>query len=319
MEISSALRFVQGAVARKNYDVALTHFRIENGSVQSYNGIISLSSPIDIDLRVYPKAAPFVKAIQSCEGAVALHTTPTGRLAVRSGKFRAFVECLESDMFPDVQPEGAVIDLDGIEFLQALKTTSNFIGEDASRPWARGVLFRGQSLFATNNIILFEHWLPTVFPVEVNVPQEAISELLRIGVEPEKIQVSENTVTFFYSDGRWLRSRLYATSWPDLSRVLDNASQPQPFPEGFFGGLEKLKSFTDKLNAVYFRQGTASTSLSEEDGASVDVQLDVDCAFNLDQLCLLEGIAESVDFTLYPAPCLFYGEGVRGAIAGLRM
>lgn len=318
MEISEALRFVQGAVARKNYDAALSHFRLSGGFVRSYNGLIALCSPIPLELDVTPKATPFVKAIQSCEEAVSLHITPAGKLAIKSGPFRAYIECLDADNYPDVQPEGQRVDLSGQDFMAALKVIEPFIGEDASRPWARGVLFRGQSLYATNNIIIVEHWLPVAFPMEINVPQEAISELLRIKENPCSMRVCENTVTFEYSDGRWLKSRLYATEWPDLSRVLERDSTQQPFPEKFFQDLERLSRFVDKLGVVYFGNGVIRTSL-EDSGAAVDTHVHNSAAFNIDHLRLLEGVAETIDFEQYPAPCMFYGDGLRGAIAGMRV
>ena len=41
-----ALKFVQGAVSKKDLVPALTHFRIENGTVRSYNGMLALCTPI---------------------------------------------------------------------------------------------------------------------------------------------------------------------------------------------------------------------------------------------------------------------------------
>jgi hypothetical protein len=39
--------------------------------------------------------------------------------------------------------------------------------------------------------------------------------------------------------------------------------------------------------------------------------------FNMKQLLLLKTIANTIDFTGYPAPCIFYGDMVRGAIMGM--
>lgn len=318
MGISESLRFVRGAIARKNYDAALTHFRLSDGFVRSYNGIIALCSPIPLDFTALPKAVPFIKAIQSCEDAVSLHLTPAGKLAIRSGGFRAYIECLEDADYPDVKPEGERIAIAGHDFLGALKAVERFIGEDASRPWARGVLFRGQSVYATNNIVLLEHWLPTVFPIEVNVPQEAVSELLRVGEAPAYLWTSDTSVTFEYEDGRWLRSRLYATTWPDVARVLERESAQEPFPGDFFTTLEKLVSFVDKQSIVYFNEGQATTSLAEGEGAGVDLHVHNKAAFNIHQLLQLQGIAQTIDFSQYPSPCMFYGTNLRGAIAGIR-
>lgn len=322
MELLAALKFVQGAVARKSYDVSLSHFAIENGMIRGYNGLICLTSPVPVDITAYPKAAPFIKAIERCDSVVSLHMTPAGKLAVRSGSFRAYIDCLESrpDVFPPLIPTGVKVEVNG-NFLPAVKKILPFVGQDASRPWCRGILFRGQSLFATNNVVLIEHWLPFLFPVEVNVPEEALEELVRCGEQPSSLWVDENALTFGYADGRLLRTRVYATGWPNLAAVLsdpkDGADQ-YPFPENFFEVLRTLKPFANKLNRVYIRNGFISTSLEDGEGAAVDIATTTESSYNSEMLLLLEGVADTIDFTLYPKPAIFYGLELRGAITGMR-
>lgn len=312
-----ALKFVQGAVAKKDFIPALTHFHISGGFIKGYNGSLALCSPIDLDLEVTPKAAQFIKAIATCKDTVQLNMTPAGRLSIKSGSFRAFVDCID-EAYPDVQPEGEVLELDGA-LLEALKKLNPFIAEDASRQWARGILFRGSSAFATNNVTLVEYWLGYNFPVEVNIPKPAVQELLRIGEEPTKVQVCENSVTFHYASGRWLRTQTYSTQWPDVAKILDRDSTQRPFPEGFFEALADLLPFADNLERVYFLNTRMATTPVEGLGASVDlVGLPEQGIYNIRQLQLLEAVAETIDLSQYPAPCLFYGDRVRGAIVGMR-
>src|SRR5690606_31461165 len=101
-----ALKFVQGAVARRDFVPALTHFQIRDGYIRGFNGKIALCAPIDLDLDATPKAAPFIKAIEACRDTVELSLTPNGRLAIRSGSFKAYIDCLEGEEFPNVEPEG---------------------------------------------------------------------------------------------------------------------------------------------------------------------------------------------------------------------
>lgn len=312
-----ALKFVQGAVAKKDFVQALTHFHISGGFIKGYNGSLALCSPIDLDLEATPKADPFIKAIATCKDTVQLNMTPAGRLSIKSGSFRAFVDCID-EAYPDIQPEGEVLELDGT-LLEALKKLNPFIAEDASRQWARGILFRGRSAFATNNVTLVEYWLGYDFPVEVNIPKPAVQELIRIGEEPTKVQVCENSVTFHYASGRWLRTQTYSTQWPDVAKILDRDSTQQPFPEGFFEALADLLPFADDLERVYFLNTRMATTPVEGLGASVDlVGLPEQGIYNIRQLQLLEAVAETIDLSQYPAPCLFYGDRVRGAIVGMR-
>lgn len=311
------LKFVQGAVARKDFVQALTHFNIHQGRIKGFNGSMALCSPIALDLDVKPKADQLVKAIQTCKETVQINMTPAGRMAIRSGKFRAHVDCIDEE-FPDVEPEGELLTLDG-HLLEAIKILNPFIAEDASRPWARGILFNGPSAFATNNVCLVQYWLGYSFPYIINIPKPTVQELIRINQEPVSVQVSPSSVTFHYEGDRWLRTQTYTTEWPDLARVLDREADPKELPDGFFEGLETLHPFVDDMDRVFFQETGMSTSQTEGEGASVELKgLPDTGVYNIKQLQLLDGVAGKIDLHQYPKPCIFYGKNLRGAIVGIR-
>jgi DNA polymerase III sliding clamp (beta) subunit (PCNA family) len=312
-----SLRFVQGAVAKKDFVPALTHFRIEGGTIRGFNGMLGLCCPIDLDLDCSPKALQFVKAVQTCKDTIQLHMTPAGRLSVKSGKFKALVDCIQ-DSFPEVSPEGQELQLDG-GLLKVLKLLAPFIADDASRPWARGILLRGQSAFATNNIVLIERWLGYTFPVEINIPKSAVTELIRIGEEPESLQVTENSVTFHFAGKRWLRTQTYSTQWPDLSRILDRPSTPQPIPDGLLDAAVDLLPFVDELGRLFLAPGQVTTGHGDGAGAAIDVPgIQAEGCFNAQQVILLKGVAKTLDLGGYPGPCAFFGDQIRGALIGMR-
>ena len=313
------LKFVQGAVAKKDFLPAMTHFVIEDGRVRAYNGMIALSSPLPFDIDCKPKAEPLVKAISNCNETVTLSMTPAGKLRIQSGKFRAFVDCIEEET-AHVTPEGQEVQLDGEAVLEALKTIHPFIGDDASRPWTNGVLLRGQSAFATNNVILVEYWVGAQFPFTVNVPRQAIREMLRINEPPTHAQVTDKSITFHYSDGRWVRAQLYESEWPDMAKVLDKQADATTVDQRIFEALTTIKPFADKMGRVFISDGTLSTSHDPNvEGASYEIPgLPFAGIYNIDMLNLLKGVAELADFTTYPQPCLFYGQKLRGAIIGMR-
>lgn len=314
-----ALKFVQGAVASKGFAPELTHFRIQDGKVKGFNGSLALSSPIDLDINATPKAVPFIKAIIACKEAAALHMTAAGRLAIKSGPFKAFIECIEEDCpYPDVEPQGEVIPLVG-GFIKDLGVVAPFMAEDASKPWARGVLLKGQSVIATNNIVIVERWMEQPFPIVVNLPASAVKELVRIGEEPTHISMTADSMAFFYEDGRWLRTNLIEPQWPDIQQVLDRDSSPIPFPPGFFEAIEDVKPFVDEVGRIILSDGNLCTT--QEDGAGALVALSglpEYAVFNVNHLLKLKQIATVIDFSLYPSPCLFYGDNLRGAIIGMK-
>lgn len=312
------LKFVQGAVAKKDIVPQLTHFRIKNGTIRGYNGKIALCSPIQLNIDCQPRAVPFIKAIEASRDTVQLSLTPTKRLSVKSGPFKALILCDEGD-FPEVEPEGDMIQLNG-SLLQALKVLEPLIAEDASRPWARGILFRGYSAYATNNVVLAEYWLGYQFPFDMNIPHDAVNELLRIKCEPIAMQVSKNSVTFHFENGRWLRTQTYSTEWPDIEKVLNREIAPAEAPQNFFGALTDLVPFVEKENRVYFLGDKIATATTDGDGASLEVPgIPQEGCFNIKMLRLIEDIATQFDFQYLPrGPVMFFGNNVRGAIMGMR-
>jgi DNA polymerase III sliding clamp (beta) subunit (PCNA family) len=312
------LKFVQGAVARKEFIPALTHFSISDGKVRGYNGMLALCSPIPFDITCNPKAVPLIKAIANCEQTVTLALTPAGRLSIKSGKFKAFIDCVEGDT-PHVNPEGDAVVMDGVALLQALKVLAPFIGDDASRPWCNGVLLLGQSAFATNNVILVEYWTGATFDRPINLPRAAIKEMLRINEAPTGVQMTDNSLTFHYEGGRWLRTQLLETKWPDLPRVLNRESNPKPLDPMLFEALEAVKPFVDKMGRILFQEGHIATHVDPTEGSSYDIDnFDHSGVYQIEMLNLLNGPVTSVDWSAYPNPCMFFGDRLRGAIIGMR-
>lgn len=319
------VRFVMAAVAKKAYVQELTHVRIKDGRITGYNGVMALSSPIQVDLDVRPNAAKLLAAIRACEGTISLHVTAGGKLSVRAGKFKVLVESLPDDGAYTSEPEGVEVAL-GPNFLRGIKLLSPAMGVDASRPWAMGIKVHGETMYATNNVIVAQFWHGATFPHDVVIPSTAVDELLRIGTPPTKVQVCEHAVTFWFGEDRWLKTNLLdGTAWPlgRLDGALDAATGAQvPFPDGFFDAVATLKPFLDEDPAIYIRPDSISTSREVETaGASVDVVLPTApelMAYSFKQLEVLGQVATAIDWANYPRPCMFthQGEPLRGLVVG---
>jgi DNA polymerase III sliding clamp (beta) subunit (PCNA family) len=279
---------------------------------------MAICSPIELDLECTPKADMLVKAISGCEEEVILSLTEKGRLRVQSGRFRAFIETIEGET-PHLEPSGKIVQINGTALLDSFQNISEFIGNDASRPWTNGILLRGQSAFATNNVCLIEYWLAIDIPFVVNIPGTAIKEVIRVSEPPIHLQLDDNSVTFHYEGGRWIRTQLYITQWPDISKVLDQPSNPVPVDPRLYTALDSLSQFSDELTRVHLKDGILRTHTVDEVGASYEVDgLGIDGLYQIKMLRLLEGVAETADFTRYPNPVLFFGKNLRGAIVGMR-
>lgn len=312
-----SLKFVQGAVAKKDFNPILTHFHIQGGKIKGTNGGLTLCVPIALDLDVKPKAIPFVKAVKGCKSqTMKMHITPTGKLSVKSGVFKALVDC-STEEFPMSEPEGKYIELHE-EILPPLVKLLSVTGEDASRPWSLGILFRGEYAYATNNVILASYKLEKPFPVEMNIPKNAINEIIRIGKEPEGMMVCSTSVTFMYGKNHWVKTQLLDLAWPPVEKLLDMPSEQEPFPEGFFEAIESVAPFVGEFESVYFRDSKISTVPQDgETGADCGVEdFKSVGVFNYKFLLKLQGLADTIDFSNYPKPCVFKGNRIHGVIVG---
>lgn len=280
---------------------------------------MAISSPIGVDIRAKPHAQTFIKAVNSAQEEVALSLTKAGRLSLKSGKFKALIDCLNNDETRFIVPEGQIIDL-GENFIACIQALSRFQGVDSSRPWSSGILLKSGSALATNNICLVEYWHGNTLPFPINIPRAAISELIRIGENPTKVQCNQNSISFHFSGDRWIRTQLLATTWPEqVDRILECEGTPKEIPDGLFSGLAILKPFTDDSSRVFFTPTGLATSFEPEIATTVDVAgLHPGCCFHHSMLTLVDEVATRIDFSTYPKPCKFLGDKMRGVIVGLR-
>lgn len=316
--MQSDLKFVAGSVAKKDYLPALTHFVIEKGTIRGFNGALALCTPIAFNMDCKPKASQLIQAVKNCTDTIALSITAAGRLSIKSGNFKAFVDCTEQET-NHVVPEGNVVEVDGAALMKAVRVLSDFVGDDAARPWSNGILLRGQSAYATNNVVIVEYWTGVNLPT-VNLPRAAVRELLRINENPESAQANDHSFSFHFSGQRWLRTQVGTTDWPDLDRILNVPADLQDVDPLIFEGLESIKPFVDKMGSVYFQNEQLRTHLDDNVGGAYDMgfAFPFDGRYNLEHLLSLKSVVKKIDFSLYPKPAMFTGDCLRGAIVGLR-
>lgn len=316
------LKFAQGAIKKNTISPELEYYQIKNGRVVGYNGYLALSAPIDLDIEAKPKADLFYKALDACGETVSIDMTPAGRLHIRSGRFAAYVPCIDKEVY-EASPQGELFESPpGLS--AAFKRLLPFISEDASRPWAMGLLVDGGCLTATNNIVVIQEWVGHRLPT-FNCPRFAVAEIARIGRDPVSIQVSPDSVSFHYDDGSWMRTQLLASQWPaeKMNEIMSQEASMLPLVDGFFSAVDTLKPFVAESHhsGVYFRDGALATAGDgHQEGAVIEVPgIPAGPVFNIKALQLLDGLIETVDWGLYPRPCLFSGNNRRGAIMGMQL
>lgn len=315
------LKFVARGVGRKDFVPGLTHYRIKDGRCTGTNGVLTLSCPVDISFDAAPHAADFIKAIAACEDVVSLTLQDDGIL-VKSGAFKRIVPCLPIDQVAPALPEGVVYRA-SCSLLDGLRALKPFVGIDASKPWATGVLLAGQSAYATNNIVIAQCWLGDAFPVVCNVPDVAIDEALAVGEEMSHLQINESSITFHYEDGRWIKTPLLSLEWPNIPALVERCWEGvtmTTIPEGLPAACDKLAGFNEKHKEhLYFRGSEVSTTPKgiEDKGAVVEMIVPPSGCYHTAHMRKVLAVATHADFTKYPNAVPFMGGMLRGAMLGV--
>jgi len=316
----SALRFTKGAVKENGSSPEMAYYHISQGRITSFNGVIAISSPIDVDFEVTPRAEIFHRAIQSCSSDISLTLSDNQLLHVKSGRFSAYIPCLAYPAAYEAVPAGDMYELPG-GFTNICRQLFPLVNKEMTSPWAGVIQAENGCLTVTNNAVVLQSWVGFQTP-PFGIIRAAAQEVIRIGEDPTHVQISESSITFHYSDGRWLRTQRPQVEWPSttVNKILDGATAPnlQDVPFEFFDVLELLIPFLPAQNsAVKFETGRFTTG-DNFTGATGDVDLLVEGpCFNGHHLFLLRDFAEQIDFSAYPNPCLFRGANCRGAIIGL--
>jgi hypothetical protein len=316
-----AIKFVQAATTRNKSDNLLhTHFIISEGRISATNGVLTLSSPIELDFECAPNAISFSKAISSANNDLSIVLTKAGRLSVKTGQLKVFVSCANLKKQNDNKKTTKVENFDGEDFLKMLSICYGFISDDISRAWSNGCLLVGQGAYATNNTILIEHWHNNHFHIGVNIPKQAIKEITKLKEAPISCEINESCICLNYESGKKIISQLIVDPFLNVARILQSKSNQTNIDESIFTAIEEIRPFCDRLGRIYFEQGVIKTSLSENDGAERSLRgFEVKGCYQADSFMLLRNVAKTIDLTAHPNPCLFFGKNLRGAIMGMRV
>jgi len=314
------LQFVRGAVAKKDLIPVLTHFRIYDGRIQGGNGRLSIDAPCPelagMDITV--PAERFLKAVDACDGEPKLKITDGGKLSITRKKFRALLPLGDPNAFPLGTPDGKQVAHDG-EFLTALRRLRQFVGEDASRPWACGILLKDGYAYATNNIIICRtpcHWGCLLEPI--NLPSFAVDELLRINQEPDSIRVTDTAIMFGYGDS-WLKTQLFDLNWPEIDRFFDTKATAK-VPAKLQDAITKILPFCPdpKFPAIRFGPDGVSTIDGDMMAEVSGIELPEAC-FRAEPLMMVLDVATHIDFYCFPNPSPWRGKNLEGMMVGVKL
>lgn len=313
----AALKFIEPA-AKDIGQINQTHCMLSGNWVAAFDGLIMLAAKIDTDIVAFPNTKRLIATLSRCDEAVQITQLDNNRLGIKSGKFSAFVPCIEGGLIaftPPDPPQGVFNE----SVVNALKTVGIIAKENAPRMVQASVLLRANSAVATDGVTAFECWHGLPMP-SVVLPKLFVTELIKIGKKPTMAGCSATTFTVYFEDESFIRTQLYTEPYPDVDRVLNITASPYPLPPELWAALAKLDAMKGDNHTVYFN-GAGSKLQTESDdnvGAVYDFEHPIPNAimFNMDSLRRFEPFAKSVDWACGEGGKMaaFFGENFRGVL-----
>lgn len=313
------LKVLKNAVAKDSTINIFKCLHLYGDRIQAQNGRITIDAPIAPMGDLTIDADRFIKAVYACDGEPEVKHTQTGQLSLKKGSFRAVLPLYDNVDFPRVErdADGEVL-TPTMPILQPLSKLLPMCGENDVRVWLNGININDGYAYATDGTIMARAGIGIAPKKPINIPAEAIAELIRIGVEPVKIIVTGASITFDLGD-IWLRAQLFNVNWPDVRKRFDNLNYGEPVPDCLLENIEKIIPFCidQRLQDIRFGENGISTAEGKNSASIGDTPLPPG-KYTGAILRKALTVATHANFANYPKEIGFKGDNIEGVFMGMR-
>lgn len=324
----AALQFIEAA-SKEIGTPNETHCRLDANWAVIFNGIVGIGHKIDSDIRACPHLKTLITALTKCKDTVQITQLDNNRLSVKSGRFQAYVPCIDIEVLNPIVPDLPIAAIDD-RVKVSLATVGVIAKENAQRVLLASVMLRSGSAIATDGVILMESWhgidlppltLPKTF---VTILSKIDKKLNSFGVHCDELG-NFNSATFYFEDGSWVKSQLYVEPWPhNLDSILNTQATLWPIPAGLPEAIETIAPFATE-NHVYFDTKHVRTNRSRDKGAICEIEgtLPLNIIFNMEYLKTILQHAKQVDWLsdadLEKRMSIFYGDKFRALLMQIKI
>ena len=296
-------------------------YHIRGGQLRAKNRVMRAGIPIMYDEDLVVPGKEFEKLIKTIRKNPEV-TIGKNQLLFKIDKMRVTLPRLSEEKTSEVDElDGEVVDLTP-DFIEIVKILSDLL-EDAKTPnWQNSIIcvngqmistFRGQILMVADYQPFKDAGTRCLLPLPL------VKFLLNKKTAPDEMILTEGQVQFNWPDDSWVISSIIRGNIPaKLFKLLET--------------IEKADwEFTDEhKEALRDVAALGATSISfREQGAFAELdtgQIELDVLFpvpkegksrwDVAHLSNAVKVANTFDFTRYPEPCVFFGDRVRGMLAG---
>jgi len=314
-----AIKFLK-LCQKKTGTLEQRHSSISGNWACATNEMITMGTKIEEDLVACPHTLKFEEALKKVGEDLSITQVSPVALSVKSGMFKAFVECAEVGQIKISPPDENVAVIDD-RIKDAFSILAPIATEGATNAAYASVLLRAGSAVATNGYLLTEVWhgidLP---PVQMALPKQAVSAVVKSGKPLKGFGFSNSSVTFWFEDESFIKTQLFGEQYPSYETLFECENlNPWPVPDEFFKAVKAIKNFTE-MGMVYFKEGKLASDEVEFEASTYTIEgLPEGMGFNSKYLLMVEKVFDKVHFETVDGSdrALFFGENTRGVVAGL--
>jgi len=319
LKLIEALKFAAVAIVKDDNSGLSQFVAIRDHWLMAENDTFTVGTPIETDLEMCLHAEKFLAALSQCSEIFQMVQVNPQELALKSGAFRAVIPILASDTVARFDPDAVCGTFDD-KLKEGFKIASKICTGKDDRSISISSLLRKNSIVATNGHVAIEYWHGFDFPKPMAIPKKTVEILSKIDKSLVGFGFSDVSLTFYFADMSFLKTRLVSATWPDLDKLFnDNTFATEPLWQGFAQAIDALNKFCDD-DTVWFHRNVLSTHGNlEHSAASYNVpNLPGGLKFSLAYWRIILPYAKNIS-TLHAdrgKPMFFTSDCVRGLLMG---
>ena len=297
-----------------------THIGLRNNWAIAFNGVVAAGSPINEDIVAYPHTLMLVEALSKCDENFSITQLDNDRLSIKSGKFKAVVPCLDPSLMQNAFPDPQIVGITN-DFKKAVEAVGVLASENAQHVLTASVLMAGPSVISTNRVMIMEYWHGLDLPPGVPLPKQFVAALAKQKKNLVGFGFSNNSATFHFEDGCWIKTQLYSDEWPDVGRILNIEANLWSIDAEFYKALDAIAPFSEDGN-VYSELNLLMSHPDSSIGATHECGgVPKGFVYPIKQLKIIQPFVEKIDYMASgihdSSYCLvFQGGNMRGVISG---
>lgn len=302
---------IASSFASKDKSSIFNNVLVKDGFMTCQNGLNGISLQVDNSIDFCCNADKLRMSFNNCGEDMKL-SIKKGKLYIQSGKFKSSIDIVDISSYPDIDVDFERNHAQD-DIIAQLLAVSKFSDPNDVRIALQGVAIAGNKTYATNGHMAIIKTIEDTGIDEIIIPTKSIQMIAKSGFFVRSIGVKHKTV-FFESDSGIVFSKTIEHKMPDINKIITNIENTSNLSD-IRDDLKSIAPLCGDVRHVIIGDSIKTMAGDAEYGGYNYKE----SAFNVDYLLAIAEVAEIIDLSKYPNPCPFSGDGVKGAIVGVKI